>query len=116
MRHKSKKFTLGREKAQRDALMRGLAESLILNGGIKTTRAKARALRTVIEPLITKAKRGTITARREAMKTLYTGKSIALLFDAIVPKYKDRSGGYIRILKVATRATDSAEMVRIEFV
>ena len=116
MRHRSTKFTLGREKNERDALMRGLAESLVLHGFIRTTKAKAKALRTVVEPLVTKAKRGTLTARREVMKVLYTDKAIKQLFDVLAPQYKERTGGYTRIIKTGVRVRDSAETVRIEFV
>lgn len=116
MRHRSKKFTLGREKAQRDALMRSLAESLILHGGIKTTKAKARALRRVVEPLVTKAKRGTLSARRDVMKVLCTNKAVTRLFTAIAPQYAGRHGGYTRIVKLGNRPHDAAEVVRIEFV
>ena len=116
MRHKIKKFTLGREKAHRDAMMKNLSESLILHGKIKTTKAKAKALRTVVEPLITKAKKGTLTARRELIKALFTDEAIKKLMDEIGPKYKNRDGGYTRIVKLAPRKNDSAEMARIELV
>lgn len=116
MRHRSKKFTLGREKASRDALMRSLAESLVLHGSIKTTRAKARALRTVVEPLVTKAKKNTLDARRQILKVLYTDKAVKRLFTDIAPQYSGRAGGYTRILKIGARPRDAAEVVRIEFV
>ena len=116
MRHKSKKITLGREKAQREALFRSQAESLILHGGIRTTQAKAKALRIFVEPLITKARKGTLAARREIIKVLYTEKVIKKLFDEIGPQYKDRQGGYTRITKLAPRTNDAAAMARIELV
>ncbi len=116
MRHRKKKATLGREKAQRDALMRSLAESLVIHGSIRTTRAKARALRTVVEPLITMAKKGGLTERRRAMQVLYTDRAVKQLMDVVAPRYKERSGGYTRIIKLAPRANDAAQMVRIEFV
>jgi len=116
MRHKKKKATLGRVKPQREALMRSLAESLILHGSIKTTKAKARALRSFVEPLITKAKKGDLTARRNLIKVLYTDKVINKLLKDVAPGYKDRQGGYTRIIKIGPRANDSADMVRIEFV
>lgn len=116
MRHRKKKATLGREAAQRDALMRSLAESLILHESIKTTKAKAKALRGVVEPLITKAGVGTLAARRNAMKVLYTDKAIKKLMEEIAPRYKERAGGYTRIIKIGPRKNDAAEMVRIELV
>lgn len=116
MRHKKKKITLGREKAHREAMMKNLAESLILHGKIKTTKAKAKALRTVVEPLITKAKAGTLAARRELIKALFTDDAVKKLMDELGPKYKDRKGGYTRIIKLVHRDSDSAEMARIELV
>lgn len=116
MRHQKQKFTLGREKAAREALLRGLAENLVLNESIRTTRAKARALRIVVEPLVTKAKKGTLTDRRNIKKVLYTEKAVKKMMDEIGPRYKERAGGFTRIIKLSPRTTDSAEMVRIEFV
>lgn len=116
MRHNSKKVTLGREKASRDALIRNLAESLIIHGGIKTTIAKARAVKNYVEPLVTKAKVGTLAERRLLLSRLYTKDAVAKLMDEYGPRYKERAGGYTRIIKIGPRFTDAAEMVRIEFV
>lgn len=116
MRHNKKKFTLGRTRNPRRALARALAESLIIHGNIKTTLAKAKALRTIIEPLITKAKKKTLFARREALKVLYTEKAVKKLFAEVAPKYQERRGGYTRIVKLASRAHDAAKMARIELV
>lgn len=116
MRHRKKKATLGRIAPQRKALMRSLADSLVLHGGIVTTKAKAKALRGVVEPLVTKAKTGTLAARREIIKVLYTDEAVKKIMDELGPKYKDRNGGYTRIIKLGTRINDGAEKVRIEFV
>ena len=116
MRHKKQKFTLGRTAQPRRALMRAQVESLILHGGIKTTLAKAKALRTVIEPIITKAKKDTVASRRLALKTLYTEKALKKLFTEIGPRYLTRHGGYTRIIKLAARPHDAAEVARIELV
>jgi len=116
MRHLKEKFTLGREWAQRKALMRSQATSLITHGKIKTTKAKAKALRTVVEPLITKAKRGTLADARAVRKVLYTDEAINKLMNEIGPRYKDRNGGYTRIVSEGTRRNDAAEVVRIELV
>lgn len=116
MRHLKKKITLGREKAPREALMRNLAESLIMHGSIKTTKAKARALRTFVEPLVTKAKKGTLAERRALISVLYTDATVNKLLTDIGPRYKERAGGYTRIIKIGPRFNDAAEMVRIEFV
>jgi len=116
MRHKKKKATLGREKAQRAALMRSLAESLILYGAIKTTQAKARALRSFVEPLVSRAKTDTLVSRRNLQKVLYTDKAATKLLKEIAPAYRDKKGGYTRIIKIGARGSDGAVMARIEFV
>jgi large subunit ribosomal protein L17 len=116
MRHQKKNNTLGRVKAQREALMKSLAESLIIHGSIETTRAKAKALRGVVEPLITTAKRGTLADRRTLISKLYTDTVVNKLLDELGPQYKERNGGYTRITKVGFRPNDGAEKVRIELV
>ena len=116
MRHRKKGAKLGRTKAPRKALMRSLAESLVLHGAIVTTKAKAKALKTVIEPLVTKAKKNRPVDREKINATLYTGKAVRTLIEEIGPRYKDRDGGYTRIIKLGRRANDRAEKVRIEFV
>lgn len=116
MRHNNKTKSLGRKKAQRTALVRNLAESLVLYGAIRTTKAKAKVLRSVIEKAITKAGRGTLADRRAVNKLVYTRKAANKLLKEIGPKYQSRPGGYTRITKLGHRANDAAEMVRIEFV
>ena len=116
MRHRKKGKTLGREKAQREALMRNLAESLILHGSVRTTKAKAQELKTVVEPLITKAKSGTLAARRYVQSRLYTAATVAKLINELGPQYKTRAGGYTRMIKLGRRANDAAEVVKIELV
>jgi large subunit ribosomal protein L17 len=117
MRHNNTVKTFGRPKAQRDALMRNLADSLILHGSIETTVTKAKELRKVIEPLVTLAKKkDALTARRELQKVLYTDKAMKKLIDEIAPQYTQRSGGYTRVIKTGPRKNDGAEMAIIEFV
>ncbi|MFA5210946.1 MAG: 50S ribosomal protein L17 [Patescibacteria group bacterium] len=116
MRHQKKQVKLGREKAPREALLRNLAESLVLNGSIITTKAKAKAVRGVVEPLITKAKKNRAVDKENINKVLYTGKSQKKLIEEIAPKYKDRQGGYTRMTKIGVRPNDGAEKVKIEFV
>jgi len=96
--------------------MRSLAQSLILEGSIRTTKAKARALRIFVEPLVTKAKKNDLVVRRNLLKVLYTKKAVSKLLTDIAPKYVERKGGYTRITKLGARANDSAEMAKIEFV
>ena len=116
MRHRKKQVKLGRTKAPREALLRGLAESLVLHEAIETTQAKAKALRGVIEPLITKAKRNRTIDREMINSVLYTGKAVKKLIDEIAPRYKERDGGYTRIIKLGVRPNDGALKVKIELV
>ncbi|PIZ95291.1 MAG: 50S ribosomal protein L17 [Candidatus Magasanikbacteria bacterium CG_4_10_14_0_2_um_filter_37_12] len=116
MRHRIKKNTLGRQRAQRVALMKSLAESLVLHDSIVTTKAKAKALKTFVEPLVTKAKKGDLVSRRRLISALFTDKVVNKLMDEIGPRYKERPGGYTRITNIGYRPNDGAEKVRIEFI
>jgi len=103
-----------RKRDPRKALLRGLAESLILHEKIQTTEAKAKELRPYIEKLITKAKKQTLASQRSLLK-LFSNNIVKKLF-VLSDKYADRQGGYTRIIKLAPRGTDAAKMARIEFV
>lgn len=116
MRHGDKINNLGRTTAHRKALMSNLAISLIQHKRITTTLAKARALRVYVEPLITKAKADTTHNRRLVFSKLQDKSSINELFNNIGVKVGDRPGGYTRIIKLAPRFSDSAEMAMIELV
>jgi large subunit ribosomal protein L17 len=116
MRHHSVKRKFGREKDQRDALMRSLARNLINETKIRTTLAKAKELRPYVEKLVTKAKSGTLASRRMVIAKLDGEKETKVLFDTIAKKYIDRTGGYTRIIKLAPRKLDAAPMAVIEFV
>lgn len=116
MRHLKKKVVLDRPRSQRRALLANLAESLILHEKVRTTSAKAKALRPVIEKLITKAKKNNLAARREIMKTLYTPNAARKMMEVIGPKYAGRAGGYTRIIRLNNRVGDGAEESVIEFV
>lgn len=117
MQHLRKNRTLGRDRAQRTALLRTLAVSLIRDGKIKTTEAKAKELRPYAERLVTHAKEGTIAARRKVATTLGEPKPATLkkLFEEIAPKFKERNGGYTRIIKMGRTSAGRDEAV-IEFV
>jgi large subunit ribosomal protein L17 len=117
MRHHNKNKKFGRVRNQRTALMRSLARSLILKGKIKTTEAKAKALRPFVERLISKGKTDTVATRRLVVSRL-GGSKIATtkLFDTLAPKYGKRAGGYTRITKLGARMSDSAKEAVIEFV
>lgn len=117
MRHHSKNRTLGRVRRQRTALLRGLALSLIEHEKIVTTEAKAKELRPYIEHLVTHAKNDTVSARRRVLSALGepTSKRIVKLFTDIATRYKDRPGGYTRIIKMGRTQAGRDEAV-IEFV
>lgn len=116
MRHNRKMNHLGRTNAHRKAMLSNLATSLIIYKRIKTTLAKAKALRIYIEPIITKSKEDTTHARRLAFGYLQDKKAVSELFREISPKIADRPGGYTRILKIGSRSGDAAEMCYIELV
>jgi ribosomal protein L17 len=116
MRHHSVKRKFGLEKDQRNALMRSLARNLINENRIKTTLPKAKELRPYVEKLVTKAKSGTLAARRLLISKIGGEKEVKNLVEKIAPKYKDRKGGYIRIIKISRRELDAAPMAMIEFV
>ena len=116
MRHRKKTKTLGRKKAQREALMRNLADSLALHGKIETTLAKAKELRKFVEPLVTKSKNPTLATRRALISVLYTDTAVKNMLEKWGPQFKERPGGYTRIVKTGARYNDGAEMAVIEFV
>ena len=116
MRHQKAGRQLRRTSEQKLALMRGLAKSLIEHGAIETTEAKAKELRPFVEKLITKAKTGTVHARRLAGRHVQQRSTADKLFQEIGPKFAKRAGGYTRILKIGHRKGDGAEMARIELI
>ena len=116
MRHNNKINKLGRTASHRQAMLSNMACSLITHKRIRTTVAKAKVLRTYVEPLITKAKDDTTSSRREVFKYLKDKKVVTELFQEVSTKIGDRPGGYTRIIKVGTRDGDSAEMCFIELV
>ena len=116
MRHRKANRQLRRTSEQRLALLRNLATSLIEAGAIETTEAKAKELRPFVEKLITKARTGTLHARRLAGKHVSKREAADKLFQEIGPKFATRPGGYTRILKTGHRKGDGAEMARIELI
>jgi len=112
--YKGRKF--GRERDQRRALMKSLADSLIINESIETTMPKAKDLRPYVEKLITKSKKGGLHRRRQVIAKLHTLEAAHKLFDDIAPKLQSRSSGYLRIVKTVTRKGDNAQLARISFV
>lgn len=116
MRHGDKINNLGRKTAHRHALMMNLAIALIENKRIFTTLAKAKALRTYVEPLITKSKEDTTHSRRMAFSYLKNKEAVSTLFKDVAVKVAERNGGYTRIIKTGNRQGDAAEMAMIELV
>ncbi len=116
MRHRVGGRHLGRNTAQRKALFRGLITDLFRHERITTTEAKAKAVRAEAEKLLTLARRGDLAARRTAIKTVLDKKVVSKMFDELGPRYKDRHGGYTRLLKLGPRHGDAAEMVILELV
>ncbi len=118
MRHQKTRHKLSRSASHRKALLANLCIEVIDHERIKTTEAKAKAVKPEIEKLITLAKRDDIPSRRKAAATLQSPDKgvIHKLFTEIAPRYADRPGGYTRILKLGPRSSDSTEMVFIELV
>lgn len=116
MRHKSGGRKLQRTSAHRTAMFRNMSASLIKHEQITTTVAKAKELRPYVEKLVTLAKRGGLANRRLAQSRLMDDTQLKKLFDVLAERYKDRNGGYTRIIKAGIRASDAAPIAIIEFV
>ena len=127
MRHKRTGKKLGRSSAHREAMLMNMAGQLIEHGRIRTTEAKAKALRPYVERLVTKARTDTLHSRRNVMRTLRMhdkatardegrNPTVKKLFDEIAPRFADRPGGYTRIIKLGPRPGDAAPMAFIEWV
>jgi len=114
MRHQVFGRQLGRTEGARALLFRNLAGELIMHGRVKTTIGKAKALRPFVEKFVTKAKKATLTGRREILAT-FSQEAGAMLLETIAPKFADRKGGFSRIIHLGERAGDSAEMVILEW-
>ena len=117
MRHQRARHQLSRSPSHRKLLLRNLCKEVIDHERIRTTEAKAKAVRPEVERLITLAKRGDLHARRQALSALGQDKFVVhKLFEEVAPRYADRPGGYTRILKLGPRRSDSTEMVYLELV
>ena len=116
MRHNKKFNHLSRTASHRKAMLANMAISLIMHKRITTTRAKAKALKKYVEPLITRSKNDTTTSRRVVFRYLQNKYAVTELFKEISVKVADRPGGYTRIIKLGTRQGDAAEMAFIELV
>ena len=116
MRHARAGKKLGRDSAHRKALYSNLAGALIEHGRIKTTVTKAKAVKPLAEQMITLGRRGDLHARRQATAFLRSRDVVHKLFDEVAPLFKDRPGGYTRIVKIGPRPGDAAEMAYLELV
>lgn len=116
MRHRKSGRHLNRTSSHREAMFRNMSASLVRHEFIKTTLPKAKELRRVVEPLITMAKQDSLAKRRLAYARLRDRDSVTKLFDELGPRYRDRPGGYLRILKCGFRPGDCAPMALVELV
>ena len=116
MRHRKAGKKLSRQTSHRKALMRNLVTELLRHGKIRTTLAKAKAMRSPAEKMITLGKRGDLHARRQALSFIQSKEVVHELFDTIAARYAEREGGYTRILKLGPRKGDAAPMAIIELV
>ena len=115
MRHHKKRRTLNRPKAQREALLRSLARSLVLKNGITTTAAKAKELRPFVEGLVTTSKQNSLASRRLVASRLGSAEAVKILHETLAPRFEKRAGGYTRIVRLGRIGKRVAEMARIEF-
>jgi large subunit ribosomal protein L17 len=114
MRHKVAGYKLGRTTSHRRSLLRNLVTSLITEERVETTVIKAKAVRPSVERMITLGKKGTLAARRQAAAYLMTDEAVVKLFDTIAPRFGDRNGGYLRIVRTGWRKGDGTEKAFIE--
>jgi large subunit ribosomal protein L17 len=116
VRHQRAGRKLGRDSAHRKALYANLASALIEHGRIKTTEAKAKEVRPIVEQMITLGKRGDVSAQRQAVAFLRSKPIAHRLFTEIAPRFADRAGGYTRVVKLGPRQGDAAQMAYLELV
>jgi large subunit ribosomal protein L17 len=116
MRHRNAGYKLGRNTSHRRALLRNLVTSILLEDRVVTTVAKAKAARPHVEKLITLGKKGDLHSRRQAQAYLMTDEAVTRLFATVAPRYSERNGGYLRIIRAGFQRGDGAEKVFIELV
>jgi large subunit ribosomal protein L17 len=114
MRHRNAGYKLGRNTSHRRALLRNLVTSILLEDRVETTITKAKAARPHVEKLITLGKKGDLHSRRQALSYLQTREAVSRLFDTVAPRYGDRNGGYLRIVRTGFQKGDGAEKAFIE--
>jgi len=116
MRHRSKVKVLDRKKAPREAMLRNLATSLVLYEKVKTTQARAKTVKPLVEKLITRGKVKSIHNKQQLSRVLTDKKAVQKILDVLGPRYKERKGGYTRIIKIGQRQGDGGMVVQIELV
>ena len=116
MRHRKKGTILDRKKGAREMMLRNLAASVLMYEKVTTTEAKAKAVKPIVEKLITLSKRGDLNARRELISFLPQKLAIKKAMDVLGERYKDREGGYTRLIKLGNRQGDGAKTVQIQLV
>jgi large subunit ribosomal protein L17 len=116
LRHRKKGKILDRAKAPREALLRNLAASVILYEKVKTSEAKAKAVKPLVEKAITTGKTPSLAARRQLMAFFYTEHPVKKILEVLGPRYAKRPGGYTRIVKIGPRPGDGGQVVQIELV
>jgi large subunit ribosomal protein L17 len=114
MRHRNAGFKLGRNTSHRRALLRNLVTSVLIEDRVETTVTKAKAVRPLVEKMITLGKKGDLHSRRQALSFLMTDASVERLFDTVAKRYDDRQGGYLRIVRTGFRKGDGGETAFIE--
>ena len=114
MRHRNAGFKLGRNTSHRRALLRNLVTSVLVEDRVETTVAKAKAVRPHVEKMITLGKKGDLHSRRQALSFLRTDDAVKRLFDTVAPRYGDRQGGYLRIVRTGWQKGDGADKAFIE--
>ncbi len=116
MRHRRKRVILDRKNGPRAALLRGLATSVILYEHVNTTLAKAKAVRPIVEKLITAGRTKSLVSRRKLLKVLMVESAVNKVLEELGPRYATRAGGYTRIIKIGQRQGDGAEIAQIQLV
>jgi large subunit ribosomal protein L17 len=116
MRHRNIGRRFKRSASHRKAMFMNMINSMIRHGLIKTTLPKAKDLRRILEPLVTLAKEDSVARRRQAFSRLRDSETVAKLFNELGPRFKERNGGYLRVLKCGNRKGDCAPMAIVEFV
>ena len=114
MRHRNAGFKLGRNTSHRRAMLRNLVTSILMEDRVHTTITKCKAARPIVEKMITLGKKGDLHSRRQALSYMMTDESVTRLFEVVAPRYGDRQGGYLRIIRTGFQKGDGAEKALIE--